>query len=74
MPSVIVRDVQRHGCLLAGDVLFSQGCGRFFEGTAKDMLKNADRIAALPDTVLLCCGHEYTLTNARFAAWLEPGN
>jgi hydroxyacylglutathione hydrolase len=32
------------------------------------------RFAALPDDVLVYCGHEYTLANARFAAHVEPDN
>jgi len=69
---MVVLGVETSGALFCGDVLFSQGCGRFFEGTAEQMLRNADRIASLPNSVLIFCGHEYTLTNARFSAWLEP--
>lgn len=62
------------GRLFCGDTLFSLGCGRMFEGTPAQMLASLDRLAALPDTTQLHCGHEYTLSNARFALEIEPGN
>ena len=62
------------GWLFCGDTLFSLGCGRMFEGTPEQMLASLERLAALPGGVRLCCGHEYTLANARFAATVEPGN
>ncbi|HEX7732564.1 MAG TPA: hydroxyacylglutathione hydrolase [Rhodanobacter sp.] len=62
------------GLLLAGDTLFSLGCGRLFEGTPAQMLASLDRLAALPAHTLLCCGHEYTAANGRFARGIEPGN
>ena len=49
--------------LCSGDTLFVGGCGRFFEGTADDMLKNMDRLAELPVDTLVCCAHEYTAAN-----------
>jgi hydroxyacylglutathione hydrolase len=57
-----------------GDTLFAMGCGRLFEGTAQQMHRSLERIAALPDDTALYCGHEYTLANARFAVHAEPGN
>lgn len=62
------------GLLLAGDTLFSLGCGRLFEGTPAQMLASLDRLAALPPATLLCCGHEYTAANGRFASEVEPHN
>lgn len=62
------------GALLAGDTLFSLGCGRLFEGTPAQMLHSLDRLAALPADTLLCCGHEYTAANGRFARTIEPDN
>ena len=62
------------GHLFCGDTLFSLGCGRLFEGTASQMLDSLDRLAALPDDTLVCCGHEYTLDNARFATVVESTN
>ncbi len=62
------------GLLCAGDTLFSMGCGRLFEGTAEQMFNSLGKFADLPDETLLCCGHEYTQANARFALTVEPGN
>jgi hydroxyacylglutathione hydrolase len=63
-----------HDALFCGDTLFSAGCGRLFEGTPTQMLGSLDRIAALPDDTRIYCAHEYTLSNLRFAAAVEPGN
>ena len=60
--------------IFVGDTMFAMGCGRLFEGTAQEMFANLQRIAALPADVRIYCGHEYTLSNARFAAHAEPGN
>src|SRR5690606_9044125 len=63
-----------HGLLFCGDTLFSLGCGRLFEGTPAQMLASLDRLAALPGDTLVCCGHEYTLSNAAFARAVDPDN
>ena len=61
--------------LFCGDTLFSAGCGRLFEGTADQMHESLTKLAALPDDdTRVCCAHEYTLSNLRFAAAVEPGN
>lgn len=60
--------------LFCGDTLFSAGCGRLFEGTAAQMHNSLSKLAALPDHTLVYCTHEYTLSNLRFAAAVEPGN
>ncbi|WP_395371978.1 hydroxyacylglutathione hydrolase [Komagataeibacter diospyri] len=60
--------------LFCGDTLFSMGCGRLFEGTPADMFASLQRIKALPDDTLICCGHEYTQSNARFALHVDPDN
>ena len=57
-----------------GDTMFAMGCGRLFEGTPEQMYDSLKRIAELPDDTRLYCAHEYTLSNARFAAHVEPGN
>jgi hydroxyacylglutathione hydrolase len=62
------------GIAFVGDTLFAMGCGRLFEGTPQQMFRSLQRIAELPDDTRLCCGHEYTLANARFAAHAEPAN
>ena len=62
------------GAALVGDTLFAMGCGRLFEGTAEQMFRSLQRLAALPDETLAYPAHEYTLSNARFAAHADPGN
>lgn len=60
------------GVAFVGDTLFAMGCGRLFEGTPEQMHGSLQRIAALPDDTLLYPAHEYTLSNARFAAHVLP--
>jgi hydroxyacylglutathione hydrolase len=62
------------GYLFCGDTLFSLGCGRLFEGSPAQMLDSLDRLAALPGANLVCCAHEYTAANGRFAATVDPVN
>lgn len=56
------------------DSLMSGGCGRLFEGTPDTMWASLTKLAALPGETLICSGHEYTASNLRFAATLEPSN
>ncbi len=58
--------------LFCGDTLFSAGCGRLFEGTPAQMHQSLSKLAALPASTRVCCTHEYTLSNLRFAAAVEP--
>ncbi len=60
--------------LFCGDTLFSAGCGRLFEGTPAQMHQSLSRLAALPGNTRVCCAHEYTESNLRFAAAVEPAN
>lgn len=60
--------------VFCGDVLFSLGCGRNFEGDATQMLSSMEKLAALPDRTRVYCSHEYTQANARFAVMLDPDN
>jgi hydroxyacylglutathione hydrolase len=61
--------------VFTGDTLFIAGCGRFFEGNADDMNNALNvKLAALPDDTKVYCGHEYTLTNLKFAQTVEPNN
>jgi len=60
--------------LFPGDTLFAMGCGRLFEGDAGQMHANLQRLATLPPETQVYCAHEYTLSNARFAATAEPDN
>jgi hydroxyacylglutathione hydrolase len=38
------------------------------------MHASLSKLAALPADTRVCCGHEYTEANARFALAVEPGN
>jgi hydroxyacylglutathione hydrolase len=58
--------------LFCGDTMFSGGCGRLFEGTAKQMFESFQKLNQLPDDTLVCCAHEYTLSNMKFAAAILP--
>lgn len=60
--------------IFCGDTLFSAGCGRLFEGTAAQMMSSLNKINALPANTLICCAHEYTLSNLHWALEVEPDN
>jgi len=77
VPGHTLSHIAFHGAeghLFCGDTLFSLGCGRLFEGTPAQMLESLERLAALPGTSAVCCGHEYTLANAAFARAVDPAN
>ncbi|MGL4242283.1 MAG: hydroxyacylglutathione hydrolase [Beijerinckiaceae bacterium] len=60
--------------LFAGDTLFALGCGRVLGSTAAELYASVMKLAALPDDTAVYCGHEYTLSNARFALTVDPTN
>jgi hydroxyacylglutathione hydrolase len=60
--------------LFAGDTLFTLGCGRVLEGSYADLWHSLERLAALPDDVNVYSGHDYVLSNARFALAADPAN
>ena len=60
--------------VFSGDTLFTAGCGRMFEGTPPQMHASLSKFKTLPDSTLLYCGHEYTASNLKFAASVEPDN
>lgn len=62
------------GLAFTGDSLMAGGCGRLFEGTPQQMWASLQKLAALPAETLICSGHEYTASNLRFAATIEPAN
>lgn len=62
------------GFVLCGDTLFAGGCGKIFEGTAEQMVSSLDALGSLPATTSVFCAHEYTESNLRFAAEVEPDN
>ena len=62
------------GMVFSGDTLFAVGCGRLFEGTPKQMHDALTKLMQLPDDTRVYCGHEYTVSNIRFALAVEPDN
>ena len=68
----IVFDEER--AAFVGDTLFAMGCGRLFEGTPQQMFDSLSKLSALPEDMRVYCAHEYTLSNARFAAHADPEN
>lgn len=60
--------------VFTADSLMALGCGRLFEGTPEQMWTSMQKLRALPEETLVCSGHEYTLSNARFAASIDPEN
>lgn len=63
-----------HNILFSGDTLFSMGCGRMFEGTPEVFWQSLSKIKQLPDNTTIYCGHEYTLSNVKFALSIHPEN
>ncbi|WP_368184873.1 hydroxyacylglutathione hydrolase [Aestuariibius sp. HNIBRBA575] len=56
------------------DSLMALGCGRLFEGTPAQMWESLQKLRALPAETLICSGHEYTASNAKFALSIDPNN
>lgn len=71
----VVTDEKRgQAVVFTGDTLFLAGCGRMFEGTPPIMSASLAKLAALPPETRIYCGHEYTESNLKFAAHVEPDN
>ncbi|CAM8987951.1 unnamed protein product [Rhodiola kirilowii] len=62
------------GAIFTGDTLFSLSCGKLFEGTPEQMSSSLQKITSLPENTSIYCGHEYTLSNSKFALSVEPRN
>lgn len=61
--------------VFTGDTLFLAGCGRLFEGTPEMMYRSLNEVLVpLGDAMRVFCGHEYTVSNLRFARHVEPDN
>lgn len=60
--------------LFSGDTLFAVGCGRLFDGTAKQLFESLRRIACLAEDTLIYATHEYTVANLKFALYIDPDN
>ncbi len=70
----VCDDMNGAPLVFCGDTLFSGGCGRLFEGTPAQMLSSLQKLAALPDNTQVCCTHEYTLSNLKFARMVDADN
>jgi hydroxyacylglutathione hydrolase len=70
----VVRALGEPQVVFTGDTLFLGGCGRLFEGTPAMMHASLSKLAALAPETRVYCGHEYTESNLRFAAHVEPSN
>ncbi|KPA20982.1 Hydroxyacylglutathione hydrolase [Shimia sp. SK013] len=62
------------GAVFTADSLMALGCGRLFEGPPEVMFDSLAKLAALPPETIVCSGHEYTESNARFAITVDPDN
>lgn len=60
--------------VFTGDTLFVGGSGRLFEGDPLMMHESLSKLAKLDPRTKVYCGHEYTESNLRFAAHVEPSN
>jgi hydroxyacylglutathione hydrolase len=64
----------KDGVAFAADTLFAMGCGRLLECPAPVMYESLSKLKVLPPETVVYCGHEYTLSNAKFALTVDPGN
>lgn len=62
------------GAVFTADSLMALGCGRLFEGSAAQMWASLSKLKALPPETIVCSGHEYTASNAKFALTVDPHN
>lgn len=62
------------GIVFTADSLMALGCGRLFEGPPEVMFDSLAKLAALPADTIVCSGHEYTESNAKFAITVDPDN
>ena len=60
--------------LFSGDTLFTLGCGRVSESPMAEMWRSLERLAALPAEAKVYSGHDYVLSNAKFALAADPDN
>jgi hydroxyacylglutathione hydrolase len=59
--------------LFSADTLFALGCGRLFERLPATCGPRS-QAAELPEDTTVYFGHEYTMSNARFAVTIDPRN
>jgi hydroxyacylglutathione hydrolase len=64
--------------VFTGDTLFVGGCGRLLDKSvgeaAETLFYSLQKLINLPNETLLFCAHEYTLSNLKFAKYIEPEN
>lgn len=60
--------------LFAGDTLFTLGCGRVMESPYAEMWNSLSRLAGLPGEARVYSGHDYVISNAKFALAVDPDN
>lgn len=68
----ILQDADNRQHAFSGDILFSAGCGRNFEGTLDELFASLQRLASLPDDTLFYPTHEFTVNNLNFANSILP--
>lgn len=62
------------GAVFCGDTMFAAGCGYLFDGPPRKMHESLTRLSGLDGKTMVCCAHEYTQDNLRFAWTIEPDN
>lgn len=62
------------GVVFAGDTLFTLGCGRVMEAEPATLWRSLARFLDLPDATEVYSGHDYVLSNGRFAQAADPDN
>ena len=50
------------------------GCGRIFEGSAKEMYNSVIKIKNLSNDTKIYSGHEYTISNSKFCLEFDESN
>lgn len=70
----IVYHFEKQSLLFSGDTLFALGCGRPFERPAEVLWQSLLKLRELPPETQIYCGHEYTLSNAKFSVTVDPNN
>lgn len=66
--------INEQAIIFCGDTLFAAGCGRVFEGTPAQMHTSLCKIKTLAPETLVCCAHEYTAANIKWALAVDPDN
>ena len=66
--------IKKNNLAFVGDIVFSLGCGRIFEGTYEQMFTSVTKIKNLPPQTKIFCGHEYTQSNLAFCMSIDKDN